>query len=343
MYHSEPLEALSRFYRKRVLVVGDVMLDRYLWGTVSRISPEAPVPIVARQNTTFSPGGAANVAVSVAALGGDPILIGVTGDDASSRDLLTALSDRSVDSTYLLSAAQRRTTVKTRVIAHNQQLLRIDEEETTAIDRIVTHDLLERIDMILPSVGAVVLSDYAKGVLTPHVIAQILLRTKGAKLPVLVDPKGRDYTRYQGASLLTPNRTEALQAAGLPRESLLSVVEIGQILINSLAVDALLITEGEGGMTLFESRNSAIHVPATARVVYDVTGAGDAVIATLGLALGSGSDLRTATYLANLTGGLSVEHVGTAAITADMIAAVLQAKHTAVPVFSESIAEECVA
>jgi rfaE bifunctional protein kinase chain/domain len=332
---SGAVRILNGFRHQRVLIVGDVMLDRYLWGTVTRVSPEAPVPIVAKQRTSSSPGGAANVAVTVAALGGHPVLVSAAGESPEGRELHAALAERGVGSADVILSPRRRTTVKTRIIAHNQQLLRIDEEDTNPIDPELVDELLARIEARLPSVTAVILSDYAKGVLAPPFLSEIICRSRRLGVPVLVDPKGSDFSRYNGASLLTPNRAEAFLSAGFHQNHGARVVDAGAHLMDSLAIDALLITEGESGMTLFERRDSAIHLPASARVVYDVTGAGDAVIATLGLALGVGGSLRMATYLANLAGGLAVQQVGTATITAAALESVLGDHHHSLPFFSE--------
>jgi rfaE bifunctional protein kinase chain/domain len=342
MQSSDAIHILNGFRRQRVLVVGDVMLDRYFWGTVTRVSPEAPVPIVAKQRMSSSPGGAANVAVTVAALGGHPVLVSVSGDGPEGRELHAALAARGVDSTDVILSPGRRTTVKTRIIAYNQQLLRIDEEDTNSIDPELAEELLSRIEARFRSVTAVILSDYAKGVLTPPFLSEIISRARHLGVPVLVDPKGSDFSRYNGASLLTPNRAEAFLSAGFHADHGAKVVDAGVHLMDSLAIDALLITEGESGMTLFESRDSAIHLPASARVVYDVTGAGDAVIATLGLALGVGGSLRMATYLANLAGGLAVEQVGTATITTEALEGVLGDHHHPLPFFSEVPVAKCV-
>src|SRR5258708_20207749 len=342
----DAVRTLHGFRHQRVMVVGDVMLDRYFWGNVTRVSPEAPVPIVAKQRTSSSPGGAANVAVTVATLGGHAVRVGVGGDGPEGRELHAALAERGVGSADVLLCPRRRTTVKTRIIAHNQQLLRIDEEDTTPIDPELAEELLGRIEARLPAVTAVILSDYAKGVLTPALISEIIWRARGVGVPVLVDPKGSDLSRYNGAYVLAANRAEALLSAGFhtdhgPDQGA-TVVDAGSHLMDSLAIDALLITEGESGMTLFERQDSAIHLPASARVVYDVTGAGDAVIATLGLALGASGSLRTATYLANLAGGLAVEQVGTATITTAALEGVLEDHRHSLPFFSEVPVAKCV-
>ncbi len=335
--HVDPSEAvriLREFQHQHILVVGDVMLDRYLWGNVARVSPEAPVPIVTKQRTSSSPGGAGNVAVTVAALGGHAQLVGIAGAGPDGRELQAVLLERGVDSSGVALSPRRKTTLKTRVIAHNQQLLRIDEEDTEPIEAELAEDLLARIEARLPSSTAVILSDYAKGVLTPALLCAVMARARHLGIPVLVDPKGTDFSRYNGASLLTPNKTEAFLSAGCQPEHGAGVVDAGVRLMSSLAIAALLITEGESGMTLFERPDSAIHLPASARVVYDVTGAGDAVIATLGLALGAGGSLRMATYLANLAGGLAVEQIGTAIITTSALEGVFEDHHHPLPLFS---------
>src|SRR5258708_17966936 len=236
------------------VVVGDVMLDRYFCGIVTRVSPEALVPIVAKHRTSSSPGGAANVAVTVSALGGHAVLVGVGGDGPEGRELHAALAERGVGSADVLLCPRRRTTVKTRIIAHNQQLLRIDEEDTTPIDPELAEELLGRIEARLPAVTARILPDYAKGVLNAAFLSEISGPARGVGVPVLVDPKGSDFSRYNGASLLTPNRAEALLSAGFhtdhgPDQGA-TVVDAGSHLMDSLAIDALLITEGESGMTL---------------------------------------------------------------------------------------------
>lgn len=310
---------LHAFRSRPVLIVGDVMLDRYVWGHVTRVSPEAPVPIVAKQRTSSSPGGAGNVAATVAGLGGQPLLVGLAGDSSEGRELHETLARCGVDPRDVVLAPNRRTTVKTRIIAHNQQLLRIDEEDTAPASAGTLDELLAHIDSRLPSAASVILSDYAKGLLTPALLREVISRARRAGVPVLVDPKGSDFTRYNGASLLTPNRSEAFHSAGLRAEHGATVAEAGGHLLAHLDVDALLITEGEAGMTLFERGGSTVHLPASARVVFDVTGAGDAVIATLGLALAAGGSLQEATQLANLAGGLAVEQVGTATLTASAL------------------------
>jgi D-beta-D-heptose 7-phosphate kinase/D-beta-D-heptose 1-phosphate adenosyltransferase len=289
---------------------------------------------VTKQRTSSSPGGAGNVAVTVAGLGGHAQLVGIAGAGPDGQELQSVLVEREVDSSGIVISPRRKTTLKMRVIAHNQQLLRIDEEDTGPVDADLAEELVSRVEARLPSSTAVILSDYAKGVLTPALLSSIIASARRREIPVLVDPKGTDFSRYNGASLLTPNKMEASLSAGFQPDHGASVADAGTRLMRSLAIDALLITEGESGMTLFEKPDSAIHLPASARVVYDVTGAGDAVIATLGLALGAGSSLRMATYLANLAGGLAVEQVGTAIITTPALEAVFEDHHHPLPLFT---------
>jgi D-beta-D-heptose 7-phosphate kinase/D-beta-D-heptose 1-phosphate adenosyltransferase len=231
--------------------------------------------------------------------------------------------------------ADRRTTTKTRIIAHSQQLLRIDEEHTAPISSDDAERMLSRIERVLPGADCAVISDYGKGVLTRELLARIIDRAKSRGVPVIVDPKGTDYSRYAGASVLTPNRHEAYAAAGAAQDGHTAVSEIGSRLIESLEIGALLITEGEHGMTLFQHGHSPMHIPAAARAVYDVTGAGDAVVAALALSLAAGASLPSATYLANLAGGLAVEQVGTAAVSAQQVEALFEDHSRALPSFPE--------
>jgi D-beta-D-heptose 7-phosphate kinase/D-beta-D-heptose 1-phosphate adenosyltransferase len=335
MPSTDSISVLDGFRNRRVLVTGDVMLDRYLWGTVTRLSPEAPVPILAKQRNSSLPGGAANVAVNIAALGGDAILVIATGDGPEALELQAALAERGVNPANVVLSSNRRTTVKTRIIAHSQHLLRVDEEHSVPIDLALSEELFQRIDAALPSVDAIILSDYAKGVLTSELLSRVIAKARHFGLPVIVDPKGQGYSRYNGATLLTPNRSEAFLAAGVQPDSGSTTASVGRHLMDAIQIDALLITEGEQGMTLFEQRDFAIHLAAAGRAVYDVTGAGDTVVATMGLALGAGGSLRTATYLANLAGGLAVEQVGTATVTSAMLGSLLADPGHSMPSFSE--------
>jgi D-beta-D-heptose 7-phosphate kinase/D-beta-D-heptose 1-phosphate adenosyltransferase len=306
----------ERFRNTKVLIVGDVMLDRYWWGSVSRISPEAPVPIVRLKNATLAAGGAANVAANIAGLGAEPVLVGIIGKDAEGSALREQLTTRGVAADHLVAVDDRPTTVKTRVIAHSQQVTRIDQEMDHDLSDSDTSKVLDVIGDRLGQVDAVIISDYAKGLLTTNVLREVIDSARRAGKSVLVDPKGKDYTRYTGASLLTPNRKEAAEACKLEENGHDLIECAGRKLLADLDITAVLITQGEEGMTLFQRSEEPAHFHALARQVYDVTGAGDTVIATLATAVGSGSDLRMAAKLANIAAGIVVEQVGTTSITA---------------------------
>ncbi|MEO6394111.1 MAG: D-glycero-beta-D-manno-heptose-7-phosphate kinase [Pyrinomonadaceae bacterium] len=317
---NDSLEILMRRFGKvSALVVGDVMLDRYWWGNVDRISPEAPVPVVRLTQSSLVAGGAANVAANIAGLGARPWLVGVVGDDEGGAQLPAALIQANVDADHLLKSAERPTTVKTRVVAHQQHVVRVDHEDNAAISDTCAGELAMIAERLLADAQVLVLSDYAKGVLTPELLHRLIAHARELGLPVLVDPKGRDYERYAGATLLTPNRTEAAQAVGLDPHEPNVVLRAGELLIENLRIDSLLITEGEDGMTLFERGRDPVHLDASAQQVYDVTGAGDTVIATLGVALGAGADLLTAARIANIAAGLAVQQVGTTTVSLDQL------------------------
>jgi D-beta-D-heptose 7-phosphate kinase/D-beta-D-heptose 1-phosphate adenosyltransferase len=299
-----------------VVVLGDVMLDRYWWGDVSRLSPEAPVPVVHKQRSSTAPGGAANVATNVASLGGIPHLVSVIGNDEPGRELVAALRSRGITTDGLLVDPARPTTVKTRVVAVSQHVVRVDEEDRSPISPALAADLAERIEALVARTPVLVLSDYAKGVLGPELLQRVIKRARAQDRWVVVDPKGSDYARYTGASLVCPNRGEALTATGVGSDEPEAVHRAGGRLLDSGVADAVLITLGEAGMMLFGRAHPPLGVPTRARAVYDVTGAGDTVIATLSLALAVGAPLESAVRLANVAAGLAVEQVGTTAVTA---------------------------
>ena len=308
------MKILDSFVNVNVLVVGDVMLDRYWWGDVSRISPEAPVPIVRLRKETLAPGGAANVAANVAGLGGKAYLVGCVGDDQDATTLEKVLKTCGVYSTSLSRCDGKQTTVKTRVIAHSQQVTRVDQETIEPLSGTEVERLLDAVNKYAAEVGAIVLSDYAKGVLNESVAREIIKIANHRGVPVIVDPKGRDYSKYRGSTLLTPNRKEAIEACKLDEEQSDAVRSAGQLLLAETGVEAVLITLGEEGMTLFRKQAAPVSLQASAREVYDVTGAGDTVIATVGVALARGFDLEDAAELANIAAGLVVEQVGTTPI-----------------------------
>lgn len=298
----------------RVLVVGDVMLDRYWFGDVSRISPEAPVPVVKIEKMEERPGGAANVARNCAALGAKTSLLSVVGADDAGRSLMRLMTDSGITAS-LHEDTQLSTTVKLRVLGRQQQLLRIDFEN--APDHEVLKAKLAEYAQLLSETDVVILSDYGKGGLT-H-INEMIRMARAAKKPVLVDPKGDDYARYTGATLLTPNRSELREVVGRWKDET-DLTHRAQALREELGLEGLLVTRSEEGMTLFTARGAS-HEGAQAREVYDVSGAGDTVIATLAVMLGSGSDMPTAMQLANKAAGVVVAKLGTAICTLDELKA----------------------
>ncbi len=317
------MNTLDNFANVKVLVVGDIMLDRYWWGSVRRISPEAPVPVVELQKSTFAPGGAANVAANIAGLGATAHLVGAIGNDHDAETLVGLLKNANVSPDSLVRIANRPTSVKTRVIAHSQQVVRVDQETASEFSDGDEESLWEKISMALPKVNAVVISDYAKGLLSEALLSSVIDGSRELGKIVLVDPKGKNYSRYAGATLLTPNRREAAEACNFD-ENMPNMVNIaGTRLMNELDLDMVLITQGEEGMTLFQQDKEPLHLGTMAKETYDVTGAGDTVIACLGVALGSGTDFVYAAAVANLAAGLVVEQVGTTAITRQMLEPVI--------------------
>jgi len=315
---------VREFRGKRVLVVGDVILDRYLWGRATRVSPEAPVLVVDVDREEFRLGGAANVAHNVASLGAVPVLFGVCGTDLASGGLAGLLRERGVDpDAGMISDAARRTTVKTRIIAHHQQVLRADEETREALADSSRARLLERVEAALAGADAVILSDYGKGVLSPPLLDTLLPELSRRGIPTAVDPKEEQFFRYKGVTIITPNLSEAAQAWGRRIRNEVELAEAGFGLREKLASRSVLITRGEDGMSLFDEEGHT-HIPTKAREVYDVTGAGDTVVATMGAALAARAPLAEACVLANHAAGLVVAHLGTAAATADDLIASLQ-------------------
>jgi len=310
---------LDRLAKVNVLVVGDIMLDRYWWGSVKRISPEAPVPVVNLHSSTFAPGGAANVAANIAGLGATAHLVGTIGEDHDAETVARLLGELGVSPAHIVRSEARPTIVKTRIIAHSQQVVRVDQETTHEMSAHDDSMVWAQITALLPNVDIVVISDYAKGLLSDHLISRLIEASAARNVMVLVDPKGKDYGRYRGAALLTPNRREAAEACNLDEETPNLINVAGNRLLDELGLKMALITQSEEGMTLFQKGQDRIHLTAAAKETYDVTGAGDTVIACLGVALGAGMSFVEAARLANLSAGLVVEQVGTTAITMDLL------------------------
>jgi D-beta-D-heptose 7-phosphate kinase/D-beta-D-heptose 1-phosphate adenosyltransferase len=319
------LALLDRFENLHVWVVGDVMLDEYVTGAVERISPEAPVPVVRAHATEYRLGGAANVARQIAALGARVSLAGVTGADDAAERLLGLCGVADIDTRAVLKLADRQTTRKLRVLAHSQQLLRLDWEDSNACTREVSDRLLSKLaEGLRPD--AIILSDYAKGVLTPEALAGVV-RVRGS-VPVVVDPKHADFVRYRGATTLTPNLRELEAAVGrsLKADDTAGIAGAARQLLKATGIQSMVVTLGNRGMLLVTLGGPEITVPAIRREVYDVTGAGDTAIAALTLALGAQATLTQAAQLANAAAGISVCHVGAVAVSPGSIRDVLAAR-----------------
>jgi D-beta-D-heptose 7-phosphate kinase/D-beta-D-heptose 1-phosphate adenosyltransferase len=310
------IESLERLAEVRVLVVGDVMLDRYFWGDVERISPEAPVPVVNVLEKTEVIGGAGNAAFNLAGLGCPTVLIGVRGNDARGRRLEKILEDNSVEGRLLVDSA-RPTITKTRVITQGQQLIRLDEERPENLSSALAGELLGLVEDALPSCKALLLSDYGKGVLQTPGFAEALIKlSQGRGLPVLVDPKGYDWKRYQNATCVTPNAKELEAVAGSkPLSAEADLTSAAQSILKRYQFKWLLVTRGALGMYLVGQEESPLVIPGIAREVYDVSGAGDTVVATVAAGVGSGLPFPDAARLSNLAAGIVVGKLGTQPIS----------------------------
>ena len=310
-------ELITALKDRKVLVVGDLMIDEYIWGGVTRVSPEAPVPIVGVTNETLRLGGAANVANNILSLGGQVEVCGLLGDDQMGRWIKSDLKGKNVGIRGIVTSSGRPTTVKTRVIAHDQQVVRVDKEVTTPLDRADEEVILGSVESFLGECGCIVVSDYAKGVITPTLMRELVDLAKRHSVPVAVDPKINQFSIYKGVTVLTPNLFEAAAGAGLVIDSMDALVEAGHRIIDKLACEYLIITRGDQGMTLFSGRKDYLHIEAFSLQVYDVTGAGDTVISTLSLALASGLSMEEGAHLANVAAGVVVGEVGTVPISSE--------------------------
>ncbi|HYL82457.1 MAG TPA: D-glycero-beta-D-manno-heptose-7-phosphate kinase [Candidatus Acidoferrum sp.] len=306
---------LGRFRRSRVLVVGDVMVDEYVWGTVSRISPEAPVPVVAVNSESVRVGGAANVAANIAALGGEVRIVGVVGNDAAAERLTHELELAGVKADGLVVDGTRPTTIKSRVVAGSQHIVRFDRESDVPLGHAVRARVLQRVRDALPQADALLISDYAKGVVSPALIRQILALAGRLEKVVAVDPKVQHLSLFRGVTVVAPNHHEAAAAVRILVRGDSDLLRVGRLLLRRLQSRAVLITRGERGMSLFEAGKPVVHIPTFAREVYDVTGAGDTVMAALSLALAAGAGMHEAAVLANYAAGVVVGKRGTATVS----------------------------
>jgi D-beta-D-heptose 7-phosphate kinase/D-beta-D-heptose 1-phosphate adenosyltransferase len=321
MQLSTSLSLLSEFHAARILVLGDLMLDRFVYGTVERISPEAPIPVVNVERSTDMPGGAANVARNIAALGARTTLIGVCGDDQAAADLAAQLAAAPTIRSHLITDSTRPTCIKTRYVADGQQVMRADRESRKPLDPIVEARVLELFAASVADASVVVLSDYAKGVLTDSLTRAAIDMAQGAGKIILIDPKSKTLARYRGATILTPNRLELQQATGLDCVSDADVTRAARAVLAGGVCSYLVVTRGKDGMSILGRDESVVHLPTTARQVFDVSGAGDTVLATLSLGLAVGADITQAAALANIAAGIVVGKRGTATVTTgEMIA-----------------------
>jgi len=316
-------EIIDNFKNCSVLVIGDIILDEYIWGKANRLSPEAPVPVLEVSKYTYTLGGAANVANNIKTLGGKVVIAGALGQDPQADQLKTILEKNNIDSSCLVNDPERPTTVKSRLLAHNrQQLVRFDRESKTPISPKTEEILFEKIEKQILETDLVLISDYAKGVLTDSLLKKIIDFAKKINKPLLVDPKGLDFTKYSGATLITPNRLEAEIATKSPQGTLPKV--LAEKLREQLDINYALITLGEDGALFCDGKNIKT-MPSIASEVYDVTGAGDSLISAVSLAMiASGGNLEIAVEIGNYAAGVAVRKIGTTAVTTDELKHIIE-------------------
>jgi len=308
---------MEQFPQAKVLVVGDIMVDHFIRGRVARISPEAPVPVVDVHSDHLLLGGAANVMNNIHAMEGRVFGVGVIGGDETGQRLLRELADKDIATAGIVVEERRPTTLKTRIVAHGQQVVRFDRESRTPVGQETIAKMIAYMETLREELGAVVISDYSKGVITVPLLQGIRRVFAGTGVVVCIDPKKTDFNLYRGFDIVTPNHHEAARAVGFEITDRASLVRAGRELINKYGFKALLITRGEEGMSLFEGDGSIRHTefPAEAREVFDVTGAGDTAIGVFALAMASGATFREAAFMANRAAGIAVGKVGTATVT----------------------------
>ncbi len=308
--HQRIDEIFQHFEGKRVAVVGDLMLDRYYWGSVARISPEAPVPVVEVESESTRLGGAANVANNIASLGGIPVMIGVIGNDDDGGALQGLIKEYGFPTDGIVVDDSRPTTVKTRVIAHHQHVVRVDKEVKQDVSESIQAKLIDVLKRNIGNIDAIVLEDYNKGVIVKNLIGEIISLARKNGTIITVDPKFNNFFEYKHVTVFKPNRKETEEALSCRLEDMASVERAGRTLVERLEAEHVLLTLGERGMSLFDRHGSVTHVPTTARKVADVSGAGDTVISTLTMALAAGADVKEASTLANVAGGIVCGEVG---------------------------------
>ncbi|MCC5831885.1 MAG: D-glycero-beta-D-manno-heptose-7-phosphate kinase [Chlamydiales bacterium] len=312
---------MVKFDSKRILVAGDFMLDVYTIGDVQRISPEAPVPVLRVVDESRRPGGAGNAILNLVSLGMEVVALGRVGRDEAGSHFIESLAKEGVDISAIESDPDCRTPLKNRMIAAGQQLVRIDYESPAPLSAPLEQKITEALPTLLKGIDVVALSDYAKGFLTPSLLSELIDLARAYKIPVIVDPKGRDFLRYRGATLLKPNLSEAIEAAGLGAEATLD--EVAHQILDEVALETLMITRSKEGISIFDG-STRKDFPARVHEIKDVTGAGDTVLALVTVALANGMNLADAAELANIAAGIAIERVGCARITLADLAARLQ-------------------
>ncbi|MEK6876442.1 MAG: D-glycero-beta-D-manno-heptose-7-phosphate kinase [Nanoarchaeota archaeon] len=310
------VKIIERFKGKKILVLGDVMLDKYIWGDVSRISPEAPVQVVNVTKEEYIPGGASNVASNIAELGAKAWMIGVVGNDSTKTKLVNEIRKRNVNADYLVQDDEKRTILKVRVFGRNQQLLRFDYEKRGDVSSSTEEKLLNAVKKIISRMDGVIISDYAKGTITRGLMENLKKMCGKNDMMIIVDPKPEHKEFYKNVTLITPNSNEAKKMAGLSEEDDENMQFMGSKLLKDLNSNVL-ITRGEKGMSLFEKNGHVLNIPTFAKAVYDIIGAGDTSVAALALALTSGASLEESAIIANHAAGITVGKVGTSTVTSD--------------------------
>ncbi len=317
-------EIINGIGKARVLILGDIMLDEYLFGRVDRISPEAPVPVVEISSDKLLLGGSANVAANIRSLGDEPLLLGVMGEDEASVKLTQLLKRWGISSSFCVTDKSRQTTIKTRILAHSQQVVRADRENRHELTEEVERLVFSKFESVADQIKAVIISDYGKGVITLSLLQKVMDVCREKGIFVAVDPKETHFNNYKHVSVITPNHHEAGFAYGRRIQNMKDLVEVGHGLLKRLEAESILITRGPDGMSLFQQKEEPTHIPTFARKVFDVTGAGDTVIASFVSAVCAGANLGEAAVCANAGAGITVGEVGTATVTAADLQAELE-------------------
>ena len=321
LQHNRIQQLLTSIKGKRLAVLGDIMIDRYIWGNVSRVSPEAPVPVVEVESESTRLGGAANVANNITSLGANASLIGVAGNDTHGKELITILDGQHTASDGIIIDPSRPTTVKTRVIAHNQHVVRIDSEEKKDIDDSTQKKILSVLQNSIESIDGIIIEDYNKGVVVKELIHAVIALAKKYNKVITVDPKFNNFFEYKNVSVFKPNIKETEEAFGKKLRAEDAVLSAGMLLLERLQADNVLLTRSEKGMSLFEKNGAVTHIPTRAREVADVSGAGDTVVATLTAMLAAGATVKEAAIIANMAGGIVVGEVGIVPIKPEQLLA----------------------